>query len=276
MSNNMPDTAGIEPVRFGLDDKFKFECHKGVKCFTKCCRGININLTPYDIIRLKNRLQLSSEEFLAIYTEPQLLEKTDLPVVTLKLMDDEEKSCPFVRDDGCIIYEDRPTTCRYYPLGVASLSHKVGADDKDFYFFVHEPHCLGFEEEKIWTVREWRKNQGVDIHDEINAGWTDLLVRKRSFPKNVMLTEQSKKMFFLVSYNIDKFREFVFESSFLERYDIEKETLEKIKKDEIALLEFGIKWLKWLFFKDGDFKIKEKKKSDWYRSSKKSLNLGLI
>ncbi len=262
MSNNMPDTAGIEPVRFGLDDKFKFKCHKGVKCFTKCCRGININLTPYDIIRLKNRLQLSSEEFLAIYTEPQLLEKTDLPIVTLKLMDDEEKSCPFVRDDGCIIYEDRPTTCRYYPLGVASLSHKEGADDKDFYFFVHEPHCLGFEEEKVWTIREWRKNQGVDIHDEINAGWTDLLVRKRSFPKNVMLTEQSKKMFFLVSYNIDKFREFVFESSFLERYDIEKETLEKIKKDEVALLEFGIKWLKWLMFKDGDFSIKEEKKSD--------------
>ena len=265
MSNNMsdkPDMAGIEPVRFGLDDKFKFKCHKGVKCFTKCCRGININLTPYDIIRLKNCLQLSSEEFLAIYTEPQLLEKTDLPVITLKLLDDDEKSCPFVRDDGCLIYEDRPTTCRYYPLGVASLSHKEGADDEGFYFFVHEPHCLGFEEEKIWTVREWRKDQSVDIHDEINAGWTDLLVRKRSFPKNVMLTEQSKKMFFLVSYNIDKFREFVFETSFLDRYDIKKDTIEKIKEDEIALLKFGIEWLKWLFFKDGDFKIKEEKKSD--------------
>ena len=93
--DNTANMAGIEPVRFGLDDKFKFECHKGVKCFTKCCRGININLTPYDIIRLKNRLQLSSEKFLAIYTEPQLLEKTDLPTITLKLMDDEEKSCPF-------------------------------------------------------------------------------------------------------------------------------------------------------------------------------------
>lgn len=248
---------GIDPVKLDLDSEFKFECHKGVKCFTKCCRGINIVLTPYDIIRLKKRLQLPSDEFLAIYTKPELLEKTDLPVVTLKLLDDELESCPFVKDDGCIIYEDRPTSCRYYPLGTASLSHKEGADDQDFYFFVNEPHCLGFEEDKQWSIREWRKDQGVDIHDEINAEWTDLLVRKRSFPPNIKLTEQSKKMFFMVSYDIDKFRQFVFESSFLDRYDIDKETIEKIREDETALLKFGIQWLKSSLFSDGAFKIRQ-------------------
>lgn len=240
--------GSITPERLGLNHKFKFKCHKDIKCFTKCCRGINITLTPYDIIRLKNRLQLSSEEFLAIYTTPQMLEKTDLPVVTLKLLDDELKSCPFVKKDGCIIYEDRPTTCRYYPLGVASLSHKEGADDEEFYFFVNEPHCLGFEEEKNWTVREWRKDQGVDIHDNINAQWTDILVRKRSFPPNIKLTEQSKKMFFLASYNIDKFKKFVFESTFLKRNPVDNETIEAIRNDEIALLRFGMKWLKSILF----------------------------
>ncbi len=263
---DMPNTtASIEPVKLSLDSRFKFKCHNRVKCFTKCCEDINIILTPYDIIRLKNRLKLSSEEFLAIYTDPQLLEKTDLPIITLKFLDDDtsgsdKKKCPFVREAGCIIYEDRPTTCRYYPLGVASLSHKEGADDEGFYFFVHEPHCLGFEEDKEWTVREWRKDQGVDIHDEINAGWTDLVVRKRSFPKNVMLTEQSKKMFFLVSYNIDKFKKFIFESSFLNRYKIADETVEKIREDEIARLEFGINWLRSLLFKDASkdqFEMKE-------------------
>ena len=126
-----------------------------------------------------------------------------------------------------------------------------------FYFFVNEPHCLGFEEDKEWTIREWRKDQGVDIHDEINAGWTDLVVRKRSFPPNIKLTEESKKMFFLVSYNIDTFRQFVFESSFLDRYDIDAETLGKIKEDEIALLEFGLKWLRDVLFKEGNFRLKE-------------------
>lgn len=250
-------TAVIEPKRLGLDSTFQFKCHQKVKCFTKCCRGINIILTPYDIIRLKNRLGLSSEEFLSIYTTPQLLEKTDLPVVTLKMMDDDQQSCPFVRDDGCIIYEDRPSTCRYYPLGVASLSHKQKEDEEGFYFFVHESHCLGFEEEKNWTVREWRKDQGVDIHDEINAGWTDLVVRKRSFPPNLKLMEESKKMFFLISYNIDKFREFVFNSTFLKRYDIDEKTVAKIKANEIELLKFGLKWLKDVLFKDGAFKQKK-------------------
>ena len=250
----MPDKpAGIEPVRLGPDSRFKFRCHKDVKCFTRCCRGINILLTPYDIIRMKKRLGLSSTEFLAVYTVPQLLEKTDLPVVTLRLLDDEQQSCPFVKDGrGCIIYEDRPTTCRYYPLGVATLSHKEGVNDEGFYFFVNEPHCLGFEEDKEWTVREWRRDQGVDIHDDINAEWTDLVVRKRSFPASIKLTEQAKKMFFMVSYDIDKFREFVFESSFLKRYEIDAKTIEKIRNDEIELLKFGVGWLKQILFKQSD------------------------
>ena len=256
------NTAQITPMRVGLKNRFKFKCHPGAPCFTQCCRGINIILTPYDVILLKNRLELSSEEFLAIYTEPHIMEKTDLPVVTLKLLDDEAQSCPFVRDDGCIVYQDRPTTCRYYPLGVASLTHKEGADDEGFYFFVDKAHCRGFEEDQEWTVADWRKDQGVDRHDDINAEWTDLVVRKRSFPQNIKLTEQSKQMFFLASYNIDKFREFVFSSSFLERYDIDAATQEKIKNDEIELLNFGMRWLKFILYKIGDFKMKSEDQTD--------------
>jgi hypothetical protein len=72
----------------------------------------------------------------------------------------------------------------------------------------------------------------------------------------MQLSEQTKKMFFLVSYNLDKFREFVFESSFLDRYEVDEAVLNKIKDDEIALLKLGLSWLKWLLFKEGDFKPK--------------------
>ena len=171
-------------------------------------------------------------------------------MVTLKLLDDELQSCPFVKDDGCIIYQDRPTTCRYYPIGSASLSYTEDTDDEGFYFFVHEPHCLGFEEDKEWTVREWRKDQGVDIHDDINAQWTDLIVRKRSFPANIKLTDKSKELFFMASYNIDQFKRFVFESAFLERFNVDADTIETIKNDEIELLKFGLEWLKDILFKD--------------------------
>jgi Fe-S-cluster containining protein len=247
--NNPEKMARIDPIRLGPKSKFKFACHSGVPCFTKCCHEINITLTPYDIIRLKKRLGLSSEEFLAVYTDAHLLEKTDLPVVTLKLLENESQACPFVRQDGCLVYEDRPTACRYYPLGVASLSHKEGVEEAGFYFFVNEPHCLGFEEDRSWTVEGWRKDQGVDVHDDINKKWTDLLVRKRSFPPSIRLTEQAKNMFFMVSYNSDKFRRFVFESSFLERFVVDDETLNRIREDDVALLDFGITWLKDILFK---------------------------
>ncbi len=254
--------AKITPVRLGPKSRFKFQCHKGVSCFTKCCRGINIALTPYDIIRLKNRLEISSEEFLNIYTEVKILEKTDLPMVTMRLLDDEEQSCPFVREDGCLIYADRPSTCRYYPLGVATLTHREGAEDEEgFYFFVNEPHCRGFEEEKDWDVVEWRQDQGVDIQDEINAGWTDLVVRKRSFPANITLTDKSKQLFFMVSYDIDRFRRFVFESPFLERNSVDPETVERIRNDEIELLKFGLEWLRGVLFNYENFEVDAEKQN---------------
>jgi uncharacterized protein len=245
-------TAHISPVRLGYKDRFQFKCHPGVSCFTECCRGIQIILTPYDIIQLKTRLGLPSGDFLAIYTEPHLLEKTDMPMVTLKRLDDDQSSCPFVRQTGCLLYADRPTACRYYPLGVAALQHKEGADDDGFFFFVHEPHCKGFEEACDWTVAEWRQDQMVDVRDEINAEWTDLVVRKRSFPPSIKLTEQAKQMFFTVSYDIDKFRRFVFESSFLKRTAVDDDTLQLLERDDVALLQFGLRWFKDLLFKRDD------------------------
>ena len=255
----------ILPVQLGYDSKFHFKCHKGISCFTKCCRGIDIMLTPYDILTLRKRLELSSEEFLAIYTDLKLLKKADLPIVTMKLLDDEQKSCPFVRDDrGCIIYDDRPTTCRYYPLGMGSLSYADNTDDsKDdendaFFFMVKEAHCRGFEEKKEWTVAEWREDQGVNIRDEVNAGWTDLIVRKKSVPASIKLSEQSKQMFFLACYNIDKFKQFVFESSFLDRYELDASRIEEIRTDDIKLLQFGFEWIKSIFFQKDKLKIKQK------------------
>ncbi len=251
MEQNKDQTARIEPVRLSYNSGFSFKCHPGVSCFTECCRGAKIILTPYDAIRLKNRLNLPSDQFLAIYTEPHLLEKTDLPVITLKHLDDDRESCPFVRDDGCILYDDRPSACRYYPLGVASLQHREGADDEGFFFFINEPHCKGFEQACQWTVETWRQDQGVDIRDAANAEWTDLVVHKRSFPPNVKLTEKAKEMFFMVSYNIDTFRRFVFESTFLQRMPVDDETREKLKTDDVALFKFGVRWLKTLLFNPG-------------------------
>lgn len=251
MNDNRP--SEIPPEQLSLGSRFKFKCHKGVKCFTDCCRGIDIMLTPYDILTMRRKLDLSSEQFLAVFTEPRLLEKADMPVVTLKLLDDERQSCPFVEDkEGCAVYEDRPTTCRYYPIGVGSLSYsgeqEKEEDKDDFFFTVKEAHCFGFEEDQEWTVAEWREDQGIDLRDEVNEGWMDLMVRKKSLPPSMKLSEESKQMFFTVCYNIDKFKDFVFKSTFLDRYNLSEEKIQEIKSDDVKLLQFGFEWLKATFF----------------------------
>jgi hypothetical protein len=178
-----------------------------------------------------------------------MLARTKLPVVTLKMLDDDKKSCPFVTPDGCIIYEDRPVTCRYYPLGTAAFrEQEIEPAGEDFYFMVRESHCLGFDADKEWTVKEWRKDQGAEPYDEINKGWMEFMLRKKSFGFHAELSEQSRGMFFMVSSNVDRLRRFIFESSFLDKYNVEKDLLKQIKTDEVALLKFGFDWLQSALF----------------------------
>ena len=80
-------------------------------------------------------------------------------------MNEEERPhCPFVKDvEGCTIYADRPAACRYYPVGQAT-HRRMDDDDKtpihdEWYVMVKEDHCLGFEEDKVWTIGEWREDQ---------------------------------------------------------------------------------------------------------------------
>jgi hypothetical protein len=253
------DQDGIEPRKYKLDSHFKFACHKGKECYTHCCSDLNLILTPYDIIRMKNRLELTCDQFLAIYTKPEVLSRTRLPVIRLQMTDDEKKSCPFVTPQGCTIYEDRPVTCRYYPLGTAAFrEQEIQPTGEDFYFMVREAHCLGFKEDQDWTVKGWRKDQGVEPYDEINKGWMEFMLRKKSFGFEAELSEESRAMFFMVSYNVDRLKRFIFESSFLEKYDVEKGVLEKIQSDEVALLLFGFDWLQSALFGANKVKLKDR------------------
>ncbi len=52
------------------------------------------------------------------------------------------------------------------------------------------------------------------------------------------------KMTFMAVYNIDRFREFVFGSSFLKRYRVKSALKKKLRRDDDALLSFGFDWIK--------------------------------
>lgn len=252
----------IEPREYGKEDRFRFRCYPGIPCFTKCCSGVRINLTPYDIWRLKNRLQMSYDEFLNTYTIPSSIDRTPLPIVVLKMQEDEEKTCPFLQgpEKGCGVYEDRPSTCRYYPVGRAHMRKVDEPELREFYVMIKEDHCLGHKEDKEWTLQQWREDQGADDYDEVTKDWLAVVIKAKSLGITEF-SKQSLDLFFMVSSNLDMFRRFVFESRFLEAYEIDPETVERIRNDELELLKFSLQWLRFTFFGEGDFKVKEEAKA---------------
>jgi uncharacterized protein len=245
----------LNPVRLTGKDSLKFSCHPGISCFNACCRNIEILLTPYDILRLRRRLKISSELFLYNYATPTTLSKGQLPVPIMR-MDEETGRCPFNTDEGCSVYEDRPVTCRYYPVGMALMHKQDAKDEEEFYFLIKEDFCKGHEEDKEWTVFEWRKDQGSDGYDEQNRGWMELILKRRSAGDAVKTSVQLSEFFYMASTDPEAFRRFIFSSTFLERYAVDDETQANLREDDQFLTEFSFAWLRTVLFGEKNIKVR--------------------
>ena len=84
----------------GIDDRFGFACHPGVPCFNDCCRDVNIILTPLDVLRLARNAGKHTRLFLETHTSNPVTKDLHLPVVMLRMRDEELKRCPFLTDAG--------------------------------------------------------------------------------------------------------------------------------------------------------------------------------
>src|SRR3989339_19964 len=87
-----------------LDTRFQFHCHEELPCFHQCCRTPTIILSPYDLLRLKQALGLTSREFLERYTRRGIEEWSQLPLIFMDPFKTEEPGCPFLGDEGCTVY----------------------------------------------------------------------------------------------------------------------------------------------------------------------------
>ena len=238
----------IEPVELTLESVIQFDCHKNVSCFNTCCRNIDIVLTPYDILRLKRRLELDSREFVGRYTTPYPMDFHDLPGLKINVKPGTTE-CVFLSQEGCTVYEDRPAACRYYALGSMGVRKKDESEVEEIFFIVKEDHCRGHEEPRHQTVAEYRYDQGVEVYDDMNREWRDIVLKKRSSGPTVgRPTDRSMQLFDMCSYDIDSFREFIQTPGFREVYDLEDDEFAKLKKDEDFLLNFAMRFLKQVLF----------------------------
>jgi len=235
-------------------NRLEFSCHKDIPCFNKCCAKLRLILTPYDILRMKKRLGLSSDEFLERYTETVIEDHSRFPMVKLKMNSEKDEICPFVTEQGCAIYEDRPGACRLYPLGRASTMVDGKKDAREKFFIVNESHCLGFQEEKSWTLDEWLNHEGVSKYNAMNDQWLEIITSSKSLgPEN---TTQKYQVFFMASYNLDKFREFIFKSKFFDLFEVKAGLKDKLANDDVDLMKFGFEWLKFSLFGDKTIQTK--------------------
>ena len=126
--------------------------------------------------------------------------------------------------------------------------------EREFYFLVNESHCLGFREEREWTVAEWVQDQGVRLYNEMNRPWMEIVTGKN--PRLGELTEQKLGMFSMVSYNLDRFRDFVFQTKFLKVFDLSPEEIEGLARDDTELMKVGMRWLKFALLGEGRLAFK--------------------
>lgn len=242
-------------MKLEQDTTFKFGCNKGAGCFTECCGDVIIFLSPYDIVRIKNRLGMPSYEFLEKYTILPIHKEMRFPIRILKMNDDAKKRCPFVTDDGCNIYDERPWPCRMYP--VTEDADPSGATDK-IYALLREDRCKGHDSAncQAYTLGQWLDNQGLREYEEFNALFAKV-TDNSYFDAGGVLNEQKMHMFHTAIYDIDRFRMFVFETKFLKMYEVDVARQEKMKADDMELLRFGFDWLRFSLFGEDTVKPRE-------------------
>jgi Fe-S-cluster containining protein len=238
-------TAAL-PETFSPIDRqasFRFACHPGVACFTECCRQLDLVLTPYDVLRLKNRLGMTSGQFLEQYVIVEWDERLLFPQCSLTMVDDGRASCVFVSAGGCTVYADRPGACRAYPVGRGASAAGKGEEVRETLVLVRETHCQGFAENRMQNPGAYFADQNLAAYIPFNDAVLAVTQHKRiggGFrPSRTQLDQ-----YLLALYNLDAFRQEVADGRLSLRRPLTPAELQGVAGDDEQLLLLGISWLR--------------------------------
>jgi len=227
--------------RIERGESFSFRCHCAVRCFTDCCRELELELTPYDVLRLRHATGLDSSELHRRYIIEEPCPDNGFPRFYLTMVDDGSASCVFVTKDGCSIYRDRPGACRTYPLGRGVSRSAAGVSEQ--FILLKEPHCKGFEESTAQTVESFMDSQELEPYNRFNDMLTEI-TQYVPAPGGAQLSDNHRRLYKLALFDIDLFRAGL-------RARHEKAPLgamEQILDDDEALLEYGITFVRKVIF----------------------------
>ena len=105
-----------------------------------------------------------------------------------------------------------------YPVGMALPPARAGVEPEPIYFLFEDDFCKGHEQRRDpGPSSEWRGDQGVEEREELEAGFREI-VSHPWFIGGRQLDPKRMEMFYTACYDLDTFRRFVFESTFLEAF----------------------------------------------------------
>ena len=97
----------------------------------------------------------------------------------------------------------------------------------------------------------------MESYNTLNAHWArvDALLRRNPFG-DMSMDSPALKMVYMAAYNLDTFRRFVLDSSFLARFEVPGDRLEKVRTNDTELLRLGFDWV--LRFLGGQGPLKDR------------------
>lgn len=225
------------------DTVFRFDCSPEVTCFNQCCRDLMQALTPYDVLRLREGLGLSSGRFLARYARSHTGPGSGLPVVTLKPADARTRVCPFVSAAGCRIYPHRPSSCRIYPL-VRSFTRARGTgSSRVSYYILREPHCRGFEAAREQTVHQWIQDQELSVYNAENDRMIEVISLKNRLHPGPLPADRLASLATAL-YDLDAFRAQLSLGRIPAAEALREAFPGALEGDDLQLLHAGLAWAK--------------------------------
>ena len=233
--------------QISTDQQFAFSCHSGIPCFTECCRELDLALTPYDILRIKRHLNLSSSKFLEQYVIIEWEKEQLFPTCYLTMIDDGRASCVFVRSTGCSVYADRPGSCRAYPLG-RGVSRNNDTAATESLVLLKEPHCRGFEATNDQTVNRYLLDQGMELYNRFNDILLPLLQNPGIQQQKFRPSRQQLDQYILALYDLDQFRRQLTDGGIALHHPLTPQQLKGLTGDDEELLLLGLSWLMQEFF----------------------------
>ena len=149
--------------------------------------------------------------------------------------------------DGCRVYEDRPSSCRAYPVARAISRNRETGGITEHFAIIREAHCKGFSEEGTRTVREWIDGQGLPVYFSMNDRLMVIISMKNQLRPGP-LDLKDRLLFRTALYDLDAFRRQVIGNSLLEPLGIDAAEMDAIVSDDERLLEWGHRWVAFALF----------------------------